>query len=146
MVSNNHERGVWIEYASPTAWERCTVLAAALTLFVTPACAADPANGRAIVEDRAVGTCLLCHSGPFPAPNLQGDLAPSLAGVADRLSPEEIRARIEDPSRANPDSIMPAYAKITGLNRVGAPWRGKPILRPAQIDDVVAFLSTLHQP
>src|SRR5438270_12256881 len=28
--------------------------------------AADPAHGRAIVVDRRLGLCLLCHSGPFP--------------------------------------------------------------------------------
>jgi sulfur-oxidizing protein SoxX len=39
---------------------------------------------------------------------------------------------------------MPAYGNVENLNRVGSAWRGRPILTPAQIDDVVAFLSTLH--
>ena len=26
----------------------------------------DPVRGRAIVANRQVGLCLLCHSGPFP--------------------------------------------------------------------------------
>jgi L-cysteine S-thiosulfotransferase len=115
-------------------------------MLAAPANAADVANGRKIVEDRTLSACLLCHSGPFPAPHLQGNLGPSLDGVADRLSEAEIRQRIENPSRSNPDTVMPAYAKIDGLNRVGAAWRGKPILTPAQIDDVVAFLATLHGP
>ena len=29
----------------------------------------DPVRGRAIVGDRRVGLCLLCHTGPFPAPS-----------------------------------------------------------------------------
>jgi sulfur-oxidizing protein SoxX len=111
----------------------------------TPVWAGDAANGRKIVEDRASSACLLCHSGPFPSPHLQGDLAPPLNGVADRLRPDEIRRHIEEPQRFNPDSIMPAYGRITELNRVGAAWRAKPILTPAQIEDVVAFLSTLHE-
>jgi hypothetical protein len=43
-----------------------------------------PTRGRAIVLNRQVGLCLLCHSGPFPEERLQGSLAPSLAGVASR--------------------------------------------------------------
>jgi L-cysteine S-thiosulfotransferase len=120
-------------------------LTAFIIFSITPVWAGDATNGRKIVEDRATSACLLCHSGPFPSPHLQGNLAPPLNGVADRLSPDEIRQRIEDPKRFNPDSIMPAYGRIEGLNRVGTAWRGKPILTPAQIEDVVAFLSTLHE-
>ena len=40
----------------------------------------DPARGRAIVANRQVGLCLLCHSGPFPEERFQGDLAPDLRG------------------------------------------------------------------
>ena len=43
--------------------------------------AGDPARGRAIVADRRIGLCLLCHSGPFPEAPLQGNLAPSLTGA-----------------------------------------------------------------
>ena len=68
----------------------------------------DPARGRAIVTNRQVGLCLLCHSGPFPEERFQGNLAPDLRSAA-RLSEGEIRARIVDPRRSNPDSIMPAY-------------------------------------
>ena len=124
-------------------WATCMACLLALSLG-GPAQAADIANGRRIVEDRSISACLLCHSGPFPAPHLQGDIGPSLDGVADRLTPEQIRQRIVDPSRVNPDTIMPAYGKVAGLHRVGAQWRGKPILTPEQIDDVTAFLATLH--
>jgi hypothetical protein len=30
---------------------------------------------------------------------------------------------------------------MTGLNRVGSVWAGKPVLTPAQIEDMVAFLA-----
>jgi sulfur-oxidizing protein SoxX len=113
-------------------------------LLAGSARAADAVNGRKIVEDRALSACLLCHSGPFPAPHLQGDIGPRLDGVADRLTPDQIRQRLVDPSRFNPDTVMPAYGKVEGLNRVGPAWRGRPILTPGQIDDVVAFLATLH--
>ena len=115
-------------------------------LIAAPAQAGDAANGRKVVEDRALSACLLCHSGPFPAPHLQGNIGPRLDGVADRLTPEEIRLRLVDPSRFNPDTVMPAYGTVANLNRVGSAWQGRPILTPGQIDDVVAFLSTLHAP
>lgn len=119
--------------------------AALLAVLITgQAHAADVANGRKIVEDRALSACLLCHAGPFPAPHLQGNVGPRLDGVGDRLTPDEIRQRIVDPSRFNPDTVMPAYGKIDGLNRVGQAWQGRPILTPEQIEDVVAFLSTLR--
>jgi sulfur-oxidizing protein SoxX len=116
----------------------------ALLLVAGSAKAGDAVNGRKIVENRALSACLLCHSGPFPAPHLQGNIAPDLNGVADRLSPEQMRERLVDPSRFNPATVMPSYAKTEGLNRVGSAWRGRPILTPEQLDDVVAFLSTLH--
>jgi L-cysteine S-thiosulfotransferase len=103
----------------------------------------DPARGGAIVANRQVGLCLLCHSGPFPEERFQGDLAPDLSRVGARLSEGQIRARIVDPSRANPSTIMPAYYKTEGLTRVAAAFRGKTILTAEQIEDVVAYLSTL---
>jgi sulfur-oxidizing protein SoxX len=105
--------------------------------------AGDAAAGRKIVLDRHVGLCLLCHSGPFPEELFQGNLAPSLAGVGARLSAGQIRLRIADPSRVNPDTIMPAYFKSEGLTRVAPAHRGKTVLTAQQIEDVVAFLVTL---
>jgi L-cysteine S-thiosulfotransferase len=105
--------------------------------------AGDPAAGKKIVLDRHVGLCLLCHSGPFPEERFQGNVAPSLAGVGARLSEGQIRLRIVDSSRANPDTIMPAYYKSEGLTRVAPAQRGKTVLSAQQIEDVVAFLVTL---
>ena len=63
--------------------------------------------------------------------------------VAARLSEGQIRLRIVDPSRVNPDSVMPAYFRTDGLTRVAPSLRGKPILSAEQIEDVIAFLLTL---
>ena len=103
----------------------------------------DPARGRAIVANRQVGLCLLCHSGPFPEERFQGELAPDLRGAGARWSEGQLRLRIVDSSRINPASIMPAYHRTTGLTRVAHAFRGKPILTAEQIEDVVAFLMTL---
>jgi sulfur-oxidizing protein SoxX len=40
---------------------------------------------------------------------------------------------------------MPSYYRLDGLQRVGAPWRDKPILSAEQIEDAVAYLVTLRQ-
>jgi sulfur-oxidizing protein SoxX len=106
--------------------------------------AGDPAEGRAITVGRQRGLCLLCHSGPFPQERFQGTLGPDLAGVGARLSEGQIRLRLVDGRRLDPDTIMPSYYRIEGLNRVGSAWRGKPILTAEEIEDVVAFLATLR--
>jgi L-cysteine S-thiosulfotransferase len=103
----------------------------------------DPARGRAIVVNRQVGLCLLCHSGPFPEERFQGNLAPDLSGAGKRSTEAQLRLRIADSSRINPATIMPAYHRSEGLVRVAPAWRGKPVLTAEQIEDVVAFLMTL---
>jgi sulfur-oxidizing protein SoxX len=104
----------------------------------------DPQRGRAIVINRQ-NTCILCHSGPFAEEKFQGDLAPSLAGAGSRWSEGQLRLRLVDASRLNPATIMPSYFRVEGLARVGASWRGKPILSAEQIEDVVAYLVMLRE-
>jgi sulfur-oxidizing protein SoxX len=105
----------------------------------------DAARGRAIVASRQVGLCLLCHSGPFPEERLQGTMAPDLQGAGSRWSEGQLRLRIADAARLNPETIMPPYYRIDGLNRVAPSFRGKPVLSAEQIEDVVAYLATLRE-
>lgn len=107
--------------------------------------AGDPAKGRAIVGTRQVGLCLLCHSGPFPEERFQGELAPDLRGAGARWNEGQLRLRIVDSSRVNPETIMPPYYRLDGLHRVAPNFRGKPILTAEQIEDVVAYLGTLRE-
>ena len=104
----------------------------------------DAARGRAIVANRQVGLCLLCHNGPLPEERFQGNLAPDLTGVADRYTEAQLRLRIVDPGRINPQTIMPSYSKTEGLTRVIGAFAGKPILNAQQIEDVVAYLTSLR--
>lgn len=131
-------------YAAANAQERpFAVTGDAIPLSLTGA-RGDPVRGRAIVINRQY-TCLLCHSGPFPEERFQGDLSPDLTGTGSRWSESQLRLRLVDASRLNPDTIMPSYYRTDGLERVGPAWKGKPILTAAQIEDVVAYLATLRQ-
>ena len=104
----------------------------------------DAVRGRAIVANRQVGLCLLCHTGPFPEERFQGNLAPDLGGAGARWNPGQLRLRLVDSRRLNPATIMPSYHRTAGLERVGPAWKGKPVLNAQQIEDVVAFLATLR--
>ena len=105
----------------------------------------DAPRGRAIVANRQVGLCLLCHTGPFPEERAQGTLAPNLAGAGARWSEGQLRLRIVDARRVNPATIMPSYHRVEGLNRVGPAWRGAAVLSAQQVEDVVAFVRTLRE-
>lgn len=104
----------------------------------------DAARGRAIVADRQEGLCLLCHAAPMAEARFHGTLAPNLAGVGRRWSAAQLRLRVVDAQRLNPASMMPPYHRTDGLARVGAVWRGRPLLTAQQVEDVVAYLVTLR--
>lgn len=104
----------------------------------------DAARGKAIVTSRQTGLCLLCHSAPLPEEKFQGTIGPDLQGSGARYSEGELRLRIVDSHRLNPDTIMPSYYRLDGLERVAPAFRGKTVLSAEQIEDVVAFLKTLR--
>ncbi len=104
----------------------------------------DAARGRAIVVSRQQGLCLLCHSGPFPEEPAQGNLSTNLSGSGSRWSTAQLRLRVADAKRLNPDSLMPSFHRSEGLSRVAPAFRDKPVLDAQQVEDVVAFLRTLQ--
>lgn len=124
--------------AAPPVWVGDTVPA---PLTGTPG---DPARGRAIVADRRVGLCLLCHPAPIPEQPQQGNLAPDLAGSGARWNAAQLRARLVDARRLNPATTMPPLHATDGLARVGTAWQGRPVLDAQQVEDVLAWLLTLN--
>jgi sulfur-oxidizing protein SoxX len=103
----------------------------------------DAARGRSIVVNRDQGGCTLCHE--VPGETRFGNVAPTLAGVGAKLSAAQLRLRVADSTRVNPNTPMPAYYRTQGLVQVAAAYRGKPILSARQVEDVVAFLATLKE-
>ena len=144
------------------------VIVPALVLAAGTACAADPApgelvayrvvgdgipeaiatgdaaRGKALVAARDPANCLLCHAVPDEGVPFAGNVGPSLAGVAARLSVPQLRLRVVDNLRVNPQTIMPSYYRLTDLNSVAAPYQGRTILTAPQVEDVVAYLATLR--
>ena len=104
----------------------------------------DPVRGRAIVANRQLGLCLLCHTAPIQEEPFQGNLAPDLAGAGKRWSVGQLRLRIADARALNPQTIMPSYHRAQALNRVARAWVSAPLLDAQQVKDVVAFLQTLR--
>ena len=102
------------------------------------------AGGRSSSTARS-GCACCATAGRSPRSGSRARSAPDLRGAGARLSEGQIRLRIVDPGRVNPDTIMPAYYRTEGLTRVAPAFRGKPMLTAEQIEDVVAFLSTLRE-
>jgi L-cysteine S-thiosulfotransferase len=103
----------------------------------------DPARGKSIVASRDAN-CTLCHVVPDSGTRFMGNLGPPLAGTGARLSEGQLRLRIVDSLRLNPDTIMPSYYRVDGFTRVASQYRGRPILNAPQVEDVVAYLLTLR--
>ncbi len=102
----------------------------------------DARRGQAVILERELGNCLACHAMPLDA-EFPGSVGPPLAGVGARLTPAQLRLRVVDSKVLNPASVMPAYFRSSGLNRVQAEYVGKTILTAQQVEDVVAYLSSL---
>ena len=102
----------------------------------------DAAEGRKVVEDRRLGNCLSCHAFPIAAED-PGNIGPDLRGVGARLTPAQLRLRVVNMKVLDPQTIMPAYYRVTGLHDVGKGFAGKPILTAQQVEDLVAFLASI---
>ncbi len=105
----------------------------------------DVKEGAKVVVGRRLGNCLSCHEidvlrdEPF-----HGDVGPSLDGVAGRWDAAALRMIVVNAKMVFGDeTVMPAFYRVDGLNRVRPDFAGKPILTAQQVEDVVAFLATL---
>lgn len=103
----------------------------------------DAARGHALIVARDAANCVLCHAITDPAVRYSGNVGPSLDGVGRRLTIGQLRLRVVDNRRVNPDSVMPGYYRTENLDRVASVYLGKPILDAGQVEDIVAYLATL---
>ena len=113
--------------------------------------AGDPANGRMIVASKKHGNCIACHTNDeMPEVTFQGEIAPNLAGVADRYSEAQIRGILVNADITFEESFMPSFYRVDGYIRPGKRYTGKaaddtfaPLLAAQEIEDVLAYLMTL---
>ncbi len=104
----------------------------------------DAARGAALVRDRERGNCLICHHGDDPAEPFQGSIGPPLKGVGARLDAGQIRLRLVDMSRLDPETVMPPYFRSENMRDVAPAYRGQPALSAQEIEDVVSYLASLR--
>jgi len=105
--------------------------------------AGDARRGRDWVLAPRGGNCLNCHKMPIPEEAAQGNLGPDLTGIGSRMDEGELRLRLVDPRRINPQTIMPSYYRTQGLTRVDKSLEGQPVLTAQEIEDVLAYLRSL---
>ena len=110
---------------------RSCFLALALAAIVCPAEAQRIPAPPAFTQ-RDKGHCIACHQVPEGAgPATRADLGPRLEGTRMReLGRARLRELIQDPTRVNPDTVMPPFGKHR-------------ILEPAEIDRIVEYLHAL---
>lgn len=97
----------------------------------------NAAAGRALLIKRESANCLQCHAVKRDKDLAAGgDKGPALDGVGAALTPAQLRLSVVDYSKVTGGTPMPSFHK--------APAGGdKPLLSAEQIEDVVAYLSTL---
>ncbi len=107
-------------------------------------------EGFKIYASKQLGNCVACHEistvdVPFP-----GNVGPMLDGVGDRWNTAELRGILVNSKNTYEGTVMPAYYKVDGFTRPGNAYTGKaaddsfgPLLSAQQVEDVVAYLSTL---
>jgi sulfur-oxidizing protein SoxX len=137
-MARSLRRGAWLAFVAAG----CASAPVATDRIETPfAAAGDATRGREVFVSREGGHCVLCHAAP--GVDVAGDVGPPLAGVGSRLTPGQIRLRVADISRWRPAVAMPSFHRTEGLQRVSPEYREKPVLSGQQVEDVVAWLSTL---
>jgi sulfur-oxidizing protein SoxX len=105
----------------------------------------DPKEGLKTVTGRRLGNCLACHQiSSLQSEDFHGEIGPPLDGVGSRWDEAKLRMIIVNPKTVfTEETVMPAFHRTEGLNRVREQFAGKPILTAQQVEDVVAYLSTL---
>lgn len=111
--------------------------------------AGDMANGEKVMVTKSLGNCIACHQvSALDYAAFHGNIGPSLDGVADRYTEEQLRGLIANAKNTFDGTMMPAMYKVSGFIRPGD-FKGKSVPNPPsiltaqQVEDVVAYLLTL---
>jgi sulfur-oxidizing protein SoxX len=113
----------------------------------------DAENGRKIVGSKGLGNCVACHQATDLADiPFHGEIGPMLDGAGDRWSEAELRGIVANAKMMFDESLMPSFYRTDGFIRPGNAYTGKaaddsfgPLLDAQQVEDVVAYLTTLKE-
>ncbi len=89
-----------------------SAIAMLLGTAMTPvtAVAASAEEGKKLAENRKKGNCVSCHA--YKGANMPGNAGPPLVAMKARYPDKaKLRAQIADPTKANPNTIMPPFEK-----------------------------------
>ena len=108
--------------------------------------AGDAASGRKIFMNRKKGNCLACHvNSDMAEQTFHGEVGPELDGVADRWEAAELRGILVNSKNMFEGTIMPAFYKASGYNRILKKFDGKTILSAQEVEDLLAYVMTLKE-
>ena len=107
--------------------------------------AGDPAAGRKAFANKKLGNCLACHVNADLADQLfHGEVGPSLDGAGGRWAEPQLRAILVNAKAVFTDrTIMPAFYSLEVGDNVRKDLVGKTILNAQQVEDIIAYLTTL---
>jgi len=105
----------------------------------------DAEAGKLVFANRKLGNCLACHANKdLDSELFHGEVGPVLDGVGSRWTVEQLRAIVVNSKAVFTDrSIMPAFYSLEVGEDVREDLIGKTILTAQEVEDVVAYLTTL---
>jgi sulfur-oxidizing protein SoxX len=98
------------------------------------------ARGKALLAKRGTANCLECHSIKDKELGAGGSKGPALDGIGAVLTPAQLRLSVVDIARINPKAGMPSFHKADSAAKADGPR-----LSPQEVEDIVAYLSTLRK-
>jgi len=114
--------------------------------------AGDPVAGQEVFESKGMGNCVACHEITSSDASFPGTVGPMLDGVGSRWAEADLRGIVANAKNVFPESVMPSFYRVDGYSRPGDAYTGQaaegpldPLLSAQQIEDVVAYLSTLTE-
>lgn len=113
----------------------------------------NPEEGVNVMSQRSQGNCVACHQVSSLSAPFQGNVGPSLDGVASRHNEGELRGILVNAKHMFPNTRMPSFYRIDGFIRPGDAYTGRaanpetfgPLLSAQQIEDTLAYLLTLTE-
>ena len=108
--------------------------------------AGDATSGRKLFMNRKKGNCLACHvNSDMAEQTFHGEVGPELDGVANRGGTAELRGILVNSKNMFEGTIMPAFYKDSGYNRILKKFDGKTILSAQEVEDLLAYVMTLRE-